>query len=274
VPDEDVDTGGLREYVAERLPEYMVPTAVVALDALPVTVNGKLDRAALPAPDFTDAAEGRGPRTPTEEVLCRLYGEILGLERVSAEASFFELGGDSILTMLLVSVARRAGLVIAPYQVFELATPARLADIAEPLDESAATGDRARGAGHLPLSPAMHELLNHEGLQGPARPERAAGFRSAVLDVPAGLDLDDIARALQAVVDRHDMLRARLETTPERRLTVPPAGSVSVRPWTRRVATAGMNTDRLQRLLAAESAEAGRRLDRRAGVMARAVWCD
>ncbi|MBA6436217.1 non-ribosomal peptide synthetase [Streptomyces sp. GMR22] len=274
VPDEDVDTGGLREYVAERLPEYMVPTAVVALDALPVTVNGKLDRAALPAPDFTDAAEGRGPRTPTEEVLCRLYGEILGLERVSAEASFFELGGDSILTMLLVSVARRAGLVIAPYQVFELATPARLADIAEPLDESAATGDRARGAGHVPLSPAMHELLDHEGLQGPTRPERAAGFRSAVLDVPAGLDLDDIARALQAVVDRHDMLRARLETTPERRLTVPPAGSVSVRPWTRRVATAGMDADRLQRLLAAESAEAGWRLDRRAGVMARTVWCD
>ncbi|EXU62904.1 peptide synthetase, partial [Streptomyces sp. PRh5] len=274
VPDEDVDPGGLREYVAERLPEYMVPTAVVALDALPVTVNGKLDRAALPAPDFTDAAEGRGPRTPTEEVLCRLYGEILGLERVSAEASFFELGGDSILTMLLVSVARRAGLVIAPYQVFELATPARLADIAEPLDESAATGDRARGAGHLPLSPAMRELLDHEGLQGPARPERAAGFRSAVLDVPAGLDLDDIARALQAVVDRHDMLRARLETTPERRLTVPPAGSVSVRPWTRRVATAGMDADRLRQLLAAETAEAGRRLDRRAGVMARAVWCD
>ncbi|WP_344316782.1 amino acid adenylation domain-containing protein, partial [Streptomyces javensis] len=274
VPDEDVDTGGLREYVAERLPEYMVPTAVVALAALPITVNGKLDRAALPAPDFTDAAEGRGPRTPTEELLCRLYGEILGLERVSAEASFFELGGDSILTMLLVSVARRAGLVIAPYQVFELATPARLADVAEPLDEGAATGDRARGAGHLPLSPAMHELLDHEGLQGPARHDVAAEFRSAVLDVPAGRDLDDIVRAVRAVVDRHDMLRARLEITPERRLTVPPAGSVPVRPWARRVATAGMDADRLQRLLAAESAEAGRRLDRRAGVMAQAVWCD
>ncbi|MBL1118953.1 amino acid adenylation domain-containing protein, partial [Streptomyces sp. 110] len=274
VPDGDVDTGGLREYVAERLPEYMVPTAVVALDALPVTVNGKLDRAALPAPDFTDAAEGRGPRTPTEELLCRLYGEILGLERVSAEASFFELGGDSILTMLLVSVARRAGLVIAPYQVFELATPARLADVAEPLDAGAAPGDRARGAGHVPLSPAMHDLLDREGLQGPGGPEVAAGFRSAVLDLPAGLGLGDIARALQTVVDRHDMLRARLETTPERRLTVPPAGSVSVRPWTRRVAAAGTDADRRQRLLAAESAAAGRRLDRRAGVMAQAVWCD
>ncbi|OPF82225.1 hypothetical protein VT50_0207645, partial [Streptomyces antioxidans] len=277
-----VDTAALREYVAGRLPEYLVPTAVVALDALPVTVNGKLDRAALPAPDFTDAAEGRGPRTPTEELLCGLYGEILGLERVGAEASFFELGGDSILTMLLVSVARRAGLVIAPYQVFELATPARLADVAEPLDKGATAGDRARGAGHLPLSPAMHELLDHEGLQAPSRPEGAAGFRPAalsavlsdVLDVPAGLDLDDIARALQAVVDRHDMLRARLETTPERRLTVPPAGSVSVRPWTRRVAAAGMDADRLQRLLTAESAAAGRRLDRRAGVMAQAVWYD
>uniref|UniRef100_UPI0021D180A4 non-ribosomal peptide synthetase n=1 Tax=Streptomyces lycopersici TaxID=2974589 RepID=UPI0021D180A4 len=274
VPDGDVDAAGLREYVAERLPEYMVPTAVVTLDALPVTVNGKLDRAALPAPDFTDAAEGRGPRTPTEQLLCRLYGEILGLERVSAEASFFELGGDSILTMLLVSVARRAGLVIAPYQVFELATPARLADVAEPLDQGAAKGDRARGAGHVPLSPAMHELLDREGVQGLGRPEVGAGFRSAVLDLPAGRGLSDIVRALQAVVDRHDMLRARLETTPGRRLTVPPAGSVSARPWTRRVATAGMDADQLQQSLAAESAEAGRRLDRRSGVMAQAVWCD
>ncbi|MBI0300506.1 amino acid adenylation domain-containing protein, partial [Streptomyces sp. PRKS01-29] len=274
VPQGDVDTVGLREYVAERLPDHMVPAAIVALDALPVTVNGKLDRAALPAPDFTDAAQGRGPRTPTEELLCRLYGEILGLERVSAEASFFELGGDSILTMLLVSVARRAGLVIAPYQVFELATPARLADVAEPLDKGATAGDRARGAGYLPLSPAMHDLLDREALRGPARRGVAAGFHSAVLDVPAGLDLDDIVRAVRDLADRHDVLRARLETVPERRLTVPPAGSVSVRPWTRRVATEGIDADRLQRLLAAESAAAGRRLDRRAGVMAQAVWCD
>ncbi|MGP3953263.1 amino acid adenylation domain-containing protein, partial [Streptomyces sp. 7N604] len=265
VLDGAADAAELRDHVAAHLPEYMVPTAVVVLDALPVTVNGKLDRAALPAPDFTDAAEGRGPETPTEEILCRLYCEVLGLEWVSAEASFFELGGDSILTMLLVSVARRAGLVIAPYQVFDLWTPARLATVAEPLDEGAATGDRARGAGDLPLSPAMHELLDHGG---------PVGFRSAVLEVPAGLDLDAAARALQAVVDRHGVLRARLETSPERRLTVPEAGSVSVRPWTRRVATAGLDAEELQQVLDAESAAAGRRLDRQAGVMAQAVWCD
>ncbi|MFJ2833713.1 condensation domain-containing protein, partial [Streptomyces sp. NPDC087263] len=259
------DPAGLREYVAERLPDYMVPTAVVTLDAFPVTVNGKLDRSAFPAPDFADAAEGRGPANPTEEILCGLYCEVLGLEWVSAEASFFELGGDSILTMLLVSVARRAGLVIAPYQVFELWTPAGLATVAEPLDVGAVTGDRARGAGDLPLSPATHELLDHAG---------PVGYWSDVLEVPAGLDLDAVATALQDLVDRHDALRARLETAPERRLTVPEAGSVSVRPWTRRMMTADLDATGLQRVFDTESAAAGQRLDRQAGVTAQAVWCD
>ncbi|WP_306338911.1 phosphopantetheine-binding protein, partial [Streptomyces sp. KL118A] len=84
----------------------MVPVAVVVLDALPLTVNGKVDRAALPVPDFAGRARGREPRTEVERVLCGLFAEVLGLERVGVEDGFFELGGDSISSMQLASRAR------------------------------------------------------------------------------------------------------------------------------------------------------------------------
>ncbi|MFC6023896.1 phosphopantetheine-binding protein, partial [Plantactinospora solaniradicis] len=100
------DVAVLREFAAGRLPEYMVPAAVVVLESLPVTVNGKLDRAALPAPESTGQAEGRPPATPTEELLCGLFAELLGVDQVPADASFFSLGGDSLSAMRLVAKIR------------------------------------------------------------------------------------------------------------------------------------------------------------------------
>ena len=124
------DGEGLREYLAGRLPEYMVPAAIVVLDGLPVTVNGKLDTAALPAPRFTGTPGGRGPATAAEEMLCGLFAEVLGTDRVGAEDGFFDLGGDSIMSMQLVARARAAGLVFSPRDVFQAQTPAGLAAIA------------------------------------------------------------------------------------------------------------------------------------------------
>src|SRR6185312_9218 len=112
------DPAQLRVALAERLPGYMVPAAVVLLSALPLTVNGKLDTRALPAPEYQDADGYRAPATCTEEVLAGIYAQVLGLERVGANDSFFELGGDSILSMQVVARARAAGVLFRPRDVF------------------------------------------------------------------------------------------------------------------------------------------------------------
>ncbi|MFC5754949.1 non-ribosomal peptide synthetase, partial [Actinomadura rugatobispora] len=124
------EEGVLRDFVADRLPDYMVPAAVVVLDALPVTANGKLDRAALPAPDFAGAVTGRGPATPTEEVLCGLFAEVLGLETVGAQDSFFERGGDSLLAIrLIVRIRAVLDVEIGIRELFGAPTVAELARI-------------------------------------------------------------------------------------------------------------------------------------------------
>ncbi|KOG55282.1 hypothetical protein ADK38_43775, partial [Streptomyces varsoviensis] len=123
----DVDPLALRAYAAGALPEHMVPGAVVLLDALPLTVNGKLDKAALPAPRAEDRGPARAARTPLEAALCDLFADVLGRQGVNPDDSFFGLGGDSILAMLLVSAARRTGLSLTTRQIFEHRTPAGLA---------------------------------------------------------------------------------------------------------------------------------------------------
>jgi nonribosomal peptide synthetase DhbF len=125
---ETVDAAELRRFAGERLPSYMVPAAIVGLTALPVTINGKLDRSALPAPDFAGLAAGRGPVTAAEGLLCGLFAEVLGLDRVGAEDSFFDLGGDSLLAMRLAAQVRATlDAEITIRSLFEAPTPAGLA---------------------------------------------------------------------------------------------------------------------------------------------------
>ncbi|GAA3001412.1 hypothetical protein GCM10020229_12060 [Kitasatospora albolonga] len=142
----------LHAALAARLPEYMVPSAFAVLDALPLNISGKLDRAALTALalDFTGESGARAAETETEQLLCELFAEVLGLPETGADADFFRLGGDSISSIRLVGAARAEGLALSPRDVFELRTPAALAALAD-RRESAEAGPE------LPELPAATE---------------------------------------------------------------------------------------------------------------------
>ena len=207
------DGTALREVLLASLPEHLVPAAVVVLDAFPVTGNGKLDRAALPAPDLSGLTGAAEPRTAAETVLAAVLAEVLGLPRVGADDDFFILGGDSILSMQAVSAARSAGLRITPKQVFEARTVTAIAAVATPVDPGGAAG--AGGSGGPVLEPAAAALgpVPLTPIVAPMtalRPDQLDAFsQSMVLAAPPALDEAGLAAVLGAVLARHDLLRAR-----------------------------------------------------------------
>ncbi|MFH9045044.1 amino acid adenylation domain-containing protein, partial [Streptomyces sp. NPDC017966] len=269
-----IDTDALRTHVASLLPDYMVPAAFVTLDELPLTANGKLDRKALPAPDFHTHITGRGPRDPREETLCALFAEVLGLETVGIDDSFFELGGDSIVSIQLVSRARSAGLLLTPRDIFQHRTVEALAAIAADADDSAdgagsGAQDPDAGIGDLPATPIIHWLAEAGGATD--------GFNQAmVVQTPADADLQALTAALQALLDHHDVLRLRT-ARPEGAdwtLSVQAKGAVDAHDVLRRVDARGVHGDDLLALITEESRTAQRALAPDRGAMLRAVWFD
>ena len=197
-----VDPAEIRARLGERLPAYMVPAAVVVIDALPLTPNGKLDTRALPAPEYT-GGEYRAPGSAVEEILAGIYAQVLGLERVGVDESFFELGGDSILSMQVVARARAAGVLCRPRDIFVEQTVAGLARVA-------GGGRRRRtavvdeGVGPVVATPIVCWLA---GVEGPVEQFN----QTVVVQAPAGVTEADVAVVLQALVDRHAMLRLRVD---------------------------------------------------------------
>ncbi|MCX4679849.1 amino acid adenylation domain-containing protein [Streptomyces sp. NBC_01433] len=222
VPEEGAGQGEtltrrLRDHVKAALPDYMVPSVLVAVGALPLTVNGKLDVRALPAPDFAGTGTSRPPRTPGEETLCALYAEVLGLpaDSVGIDSDFFELGGHSLLATRLVSRARTAlDTELAIRDLFEAPT------VAELVERVARSGGAARPAltagerpADLPLSHAQQRLWVIQQIECTS----AAYNFPLVMRVRGPLDTDVWRTALADVTARHEALRTVFRTAPDGR---------------------------------------------------------
>ncbi|MFE1288251.1 amino acid adenylation domain-containing protein [Streptomyces sp. NPDC058751] len=253
-----VSVADLRRFTARRLPDYMVPAQLMVLDRLPLTASGKLDRAALPEPQFT-GAEYRAPRTETERILAEVYADVLGAGQVGVDDDFFTEGGDSIRSIQVVARAKTRGVQVTTREVFEHRTVARLAELVEDRagEERVTLAELpGGGVGWAPLPPTAAHVL---ALGGPI----GRFCMSALLTLPADTDRTTLAATLQAVLDRHDVLRSHLDRA-EKGLRMREAGSIDAAALVRETP---YDPHRVQ----AELDAAADRLDPDAGVMAQFV---
>jgi amino acid adenylation domain-containing protein len=270
-PGAQAEAAELRAHLRGKLPEYMVPSAFVVLDAFPLTPSGKVARRALPAPDAAPAGAQVEPRTPAEEILAGIYAEVLRLERVGVEESFFALGGHSLLATRLVSRVRGAFGVELPLRaLFEAPTVAALAGRVEALAREGrgvqapplvpVPRDRP-----LPLSFAQARLWFIDQLQ----PGSAAYNIPYALRLKGALDAEALERSLAALAARHETLRTRfavLDGEPVQ--VIDPAGPVSLE----RIDLSHLSVDaREAELRSLASAEAARPFDLAAGPLFRST---
>ncbi len=264
----------LREHAARLLPDYMVPAAFVCLERLPFTPNGKLDHKALPEPERTGSTSGRGPANHREEVLCALFARILGLAEVGVEDNFFDLGGDSIVSIQLVSAARKEGVLLTARDVFRHRTVEAIAAVARTAQDPEAGTRPDIGTGPVPCTPV---IAWQRARGGPV--DRFS--QTMLLRVPPALGTARLARAVQTLLDHHDVLRLRLTREPEHgpwALDVAPVGAVRGEDCVDRVdiegAVAAGNADAVGESVRAGTEQALSRLAPDDGNMVRAVWFD
>ncbi|HET7463931.1 MAG TPA: amino acid adenylation domain-containing protein, partial [Longimicrobium sp.] len=196
----------LRAALHGRLPEHMIPSAFVVLPQLPVTPNGKVDRKALPAPEGAAEASSTpyvAPRTETEQTLAGIWAEVLRAERIGVHDNYFELGGDSILSIQIVSRARRAGVALSPRHLFEHPTVAALARVARGGAEPAAAPEQGAVTGDAPLLPIQQWFFAQE-VEAPHH------WNMPLLLAPRDrLDPRALEAAFAALAAHHDALRLR-----------------------------------------------------------------
>ncbi|MEO1373456.1 MAG: amino acid adenylation domain-containing protein [Cyanobacteria bacterium J06635_10] len=215
--DESLTTNQLREFLFSKLPEYMVPSAFVTLDTLPLTLNGKVDRKALPASDGEISREHEyvAPRTPSEEIIANIFASVLGIEAVGINDNFFELGGHSLLATQLISRLRVAFEVeIELRAVFSSPTVAQLE---QTLTQLRTKKDRGLSlpliqprtqSDELPLSFAQERLWFLKQLEGASTTYNMAG----AISISGNLDINALQQALSEIVCRHEILRTSFPT--------------------------------------------------------------
>ncbi len=199
-----VGTTELRAFLRRKLPEYMVPAAFVKLSSMPLTLNGKVDRNALPALDGSRpalAAAYAAPRSSAEKTLAEIWSELLGVEQVGIHDNFFELGGDSILSIQVIARARQRGLAVSPKQLFEHQTIAELAAAAG--EAPAALSEQGVVAGPVPLTP-IQSWFFEQSLEAPHHFNQ-----SLLLEVAPTFRPDLLRPVLARLVEHHDALRLR-----------------------------------------------------------------
>jgi amino acid adenylation domain-containing protein len=211
------DPGEIRGFLASRLPSHLVPAALVLLDELPRLPNGKVDRAALPAPDAARPDRAPSyvpPRTPTEEILAGIWAEILGMDRIGARDNFFDLGGHSLVATRVVARVREAFRIDLPVRkLFEAPTVSALA---QEVDQVMRADGGVRRPPlvpvprdrHLPLSFAQQRLWFLQQLE----PESPAYSLPGALRLSGRLDRDGLERSISEIVRRHEALRTTFRT--------------------------------------------------------------
>ncbi len=201
-PGDAPDAAALRAHLARTLPDYMIPATFITLAALPLTPNGKLDRHTLPAPQADQAAGYQAPGTDAERALAGIWADVLGLDRVGIHDNFFQLGGDSILTIQVVSRARQQGW---SYTTKDLFLHQTIGELAPHVTRTAVGGGTADEAviGPVPLTPIQRWFFEHYQ----ANPRHFN--QSMLLELTAEPDESALKRALDALLNHHDALRIR-----------------------------------------------------------------
>ncbi|BAY25368.1 non-ribosomal peptide synthase [Calothrix sp. NIES-2100] len=201
--DESLTTNQLRQFLKQQLPEYMIPSDFVTLDTLPLTPNGKIDRKALPTPDAEIIRENEyvAPRTAIEQTLTNIWQQLLLKEKISIHDNFFEIGGDSILSIQVVSRAKNSGIQITPKQIFQNQTIAELAQVAN----TTVSVESKQGlvTGFAPLTPIQHWFFEQN------KPEPHHYNQSVLLQVTHDVQSELIAIAVKKLLEHHDALRLR-----------------------------------------------------------------